>query len=442
MSQSASSPSVSGTFNFLTNLITLHAPPVSEYWRVQEELRDHSVFAKGGTSARAAREHRAVLVHEVTHFIDATTTIWGLEYNARKNRSARLQREGSEAEYEQGLQVFMLNSAEIRVHKDFTPMHQPNLSLAECTMHYSLSIHPEYGPLLTVSFRHEGKTVFTVPLSMLALLEANAYANEMLSRMLDGDLLADPHERQSVLADIEAAYNALMDRPGFVEYTLLLQLLNRSALGLGLPQRLRVMSAIARVALDADALQIAVFASRVAPVFVLTEAANSVVWDLRRGSSRAIIAFMSILALDGEIDAYDASGKDQLRSDLNSDPFGAVQRILKGTGLLTDGVHAIERKVYLEPIAQGYLHDKIIIPTSMQKNLPLVAGQACADVFSQLTLPDAIDAKGKSSFQFAKRISVAVTKSNLQEAMTFRRIEAHIHANPVSRFLRAIDSAD
>lgn len=62
-----------------------------------------------------------------------------------------------------------------------------------------------------------------------------------------------------------------------------------------------------------------------------------------------------------------------------------------------------------------------------------------AHLCSQLTLPDAIDAKGNPTLEFANRISVAVTKSSLQEKMTFGRIESCIHANPVSRFSTEMD---
>lgn len=388
---------------------------------------------KESRDARAAREHRAVLVHEVTHFIDATTTLWGLGYNARKTRS--VQQHGANVEhYEQSLMVFMLNSSEIEVHKQFKQTPPPDLNLANKEMHFLLSVEKNYGPLLTVTF-HEGKeVVFAVPLSMLALLEANAYANETLSRILDAELLKDERERESVMTEIQTAYETHMRNAGVIEYTLLLQLLNRSSLQFGLAQRMRFMSAIARVALDADALQMSHFAAGLSRILQPTLAAGSTFYDLSRGSSRAVIAFMSIILLDAHFFALDDAGKQLLLTQLNEDPFLVVQHVLKELGYLSRGVREIEQNVSLKTIVQGYLHDKIIIPESLHHNLPLVASKTCADTFDALTLPDAVDKDGKHAFVFGKRIAVNVLKGDLRDKLAFRRIEATVLARTASRF--------
>lgn len=438
MPQFLATPGAVASFDFFTNLITLISLPTYEYRLVEQYLSDRSVFAAGGQAARHARTEKAVLVHETTHFIDATTSLWGLEYNARKTLATELLLRGVEYkdEYAQRMRVFMLNTAEVDAHKMFTKPHKTGVPLGDCEMRHAVVIDPNYGPLILVMYFNKGTRVIDVPLSMLAMLEAHAYANQTLSMILDAEALGNETEREKMLTQIEADYLATMNAATTVEYTMLLLLVNRGFPDLALKHRLRLLSVIVRMALNADAYQMSTFAQSIGMTFNPSEAAESTVWDMLRGASRAVFAFKSILCLHNILSDLDPREKAQVTSEIELDCNRTVHRLLADAGLWVEPLLAsIEIDVPLGSIEQGgFFHDKIIIPESVRKNRALVERSTCADAFDQLWLPDAVDPTCKSRLRFPNRIDVNVINEPSQKFTPFNRLLMHINQQPKTRF--------
>lgn len=438
MPQFLATPGTAASFDFFTNLITLISLPIHEFWQVEQSLRNRSVFAAGGQAAHRARFEKAVLVHEATHFIDATTSLWGLEYNARKTLATKLLQRGEECkdEYAQQMRVFMLNTAEIDAHKMFTKRHEAGVVLGNCEMKHEVVVDPIYGPLIFVMYFNNGTRIIDVPLSMLAMLEAHAYANQTLSMILDAEALLNDAEREKVLAQIEADYVATLNADSTVEYTMLLLLVNRGFSYLALKHRLRLLSVIVRMALNADAYQMSVFAQRIGMTFIPSEAAESTVWDMLRGASRAVFAFKSIILLHDILSDLAPHELAQVASGIESDCYSTVHGLMANAGKWDESCLAsMEVDVSLGIIEQdGFLHDKIIIPESVRKNRARVERSTCADVFDQLWLPDAADPACKKRLGFPNRIAVDVTNAPSQRFTPFRRLSMHIEQQPQKRF--------
>jgi len=144
-----------------------------------------------GTFDRHRSRLRAVLMHEVTHFLDMTTTMAGLQYAIRKN--LLLDSIGTDKEEKQA-GVFMLEAAEYAMHDELViPGKVPAL---DCPIiRQQLRYDERFGAYVSVLYERHGRYEHQVPLSMLSLLEASAIANEYL-RVLCSDLCrSDPLPR-------------------------------------------------------------------------------------------------------------------------------------------------------------------------------------------------------------------------------------------------------
>ncbi len=111
-------------------------------------------------------------VHEMTHFLDSTTTIWGVEYSARLNRYYKYQNE-------QTLGVLAINDAEITSNDNNLILNNSVDKFSK--IKYKLEYSRDLGAAVVLYFLDEYEnTLHLASLSMLALLEGHAYVKEQL----------------------------------------------------------------------------------------------------------------------------------------------------------------------------------------------------------------------------------------------------------------------
>ncbi|EFF73136.1 hypothetical protein HMPREF0004_5466 [Achromobacter piechaudii ATCC 43553] len=381
-------PDSDASFDFFSNTIQLERLKDKDKVRLEQWLRDRSLFRQGGQPAIDASNDKADLVHEATHFMDATTTLWGLEYNYRKSRVLEKLQKGESPD--EAVKVFMLNCAELEAHTSMT--QQLDVAcLAECVMKHKLVQHDTYGPMVMIEFQDEGKTVQTVPLSMLSILEANGYANETLSRIIDAEHLTDPDERTVALAIATSNYSRTMNDAERSEYTLLLHLINRACDDVPLKERLILVSKLIRAVLDLNALDLSKLANRLAPSFLNRSAGEALTWELRRGTSRPVVVFKAILAMDGFLTEAKAKGcREQYLQQFVSDPASIFELAVDEKVDVIDPVaSSIERKVYMDRLEQDWgTLDHWIIPASVAVNRTALLHKTCAEAFDELVYPD------------------------------------------------------
>ncbi|MDD4950589.1 hypothetical protein [Sulfuricurvum sp.] len=133
----------------------------------------------------------SILWHEYTHFLDHSTTLWGIEYNIRTlNLYNTIYEKRSPEDIDNRYEVFCMNLAEKRLH-DLIKKSDKKIDNST-TVGYrlnhdeALGVYVEYvlydkaRVIYDANRRPIGDPICQIPLSMLAIIEANAYAQEIL----------------------------------------------------------------------------------------------------------------------------------------------------------------------------------------------------------------------------------------------------------------------
>ncbi|PYE31505.1 hypothetical protein DFP83_1095 [Idiomarina fontislapidosi] len=119
-------------------------------------------------------------IHESVHFIDSTSTLWGMEY------TCRLYNCFNSNNSKEAIEVFLVNDSEIEQHAH-SRIPTTTAFIEYRTMRSILSYNPRYGAYINFKYySHDGNRfseVFSTPLTMLALLEGHAYAQELLTAL-------------------------------------------------------------------------------------------------------------------------------------------------------------------------------------------------------------------------------------------------------------------
>jgi len=331
-----------------------------------------------------AVEIRALLMHEATHFLDLTTTAWGHEYTVRKALLMDKIRSGQPCHRQ--LSVFRLNTAEIEVHRAL--LEASKTSLEGCELQHCLRTDETYGPHIAIVYSHSQTIKHVVPLSMLAVIEGHATANEVIRKILDISRL-DTIPRRISMSQIEDEFDKHLFDPAMTEYTSLLYLLRIHFRDFTLLELLQAFSAIARFSLDIDSLDMAMLADFVG--FAPTSSGTVLAMDMRRGSSRAVICFKTILFIYEWI--QDNPRQEASRLALfKGTPSSAIQESWEARGMKFLGAFAknIEFQASITTLKSLEAYpDHEIISQSMQHNSKkLLQSAAGTYEFSDLCLLD------------------------------------------------------
>lgn len=423
------------TFDFFGNFIQLRRLVSRDKPRVHRWFKDDSVFVSGGQDAIDARTDKASIVHEATHFLDSTTTMWGFEYHSRKAQVLRQLADGTDAG--PAFDVFMLNTSEIDVHSALIEKHRV-ARLSECKMMHVVRQHPSYGPIIIVQFHDDAGVVQAVPLAMLAVLEASAYANEILSRITDCQLLSDPDERSVSLHEVERDYKSYLDNQDRVEYTLITHLVERSLkVDLSLEQRMRLLARLARAALDIGVFEMSMFATGIADTFINRSAGAAVTMDMRRGSNRAVVLFKSIIALDGMLASSAEKERADFLADVQCHPHKLIEIITGEVFSRESGLYQTELKAMTDGLSTDVgLADHLIVPSSLQHNRPILEASTCADAFRRLAIIDPIMADD-TSLDLPNRLPIEISKLMNERIHTLIALEQVYKSTAHSKFFIA-----
>lgn len=268
---------------------------------------------------------RALLKHEVTHFLDMTTTAWGGQYTMRKLQLLRkLQSGGSECE--DADKVFALETGELEVHANLVQSGPWPTSFCDAIAH-ELIYREEYGVVLMVEYQKNGMYCHKVPVSMLSLLEANATASEYLSLIQCAQSQQDVVEKRLGMEELYRRYEALLDDPARLEYSSLLHLTRVHFSWLSLAQQLELVAAIARFSLDASPFTIGPIANHIQRSFKKMEYGDAISMELRRDSYRHLIFFKTVLFMYGWLHNMRISRRPKVEALVRSRPMRAIKHL-------------------------------------------------------------------------------------------------------------------
>lgn len=311
-----------GTYDFLSSIIQIKryrrnakaelelalSTPTSEEWSDYWPVRTN--FA-------------SLFVHEATHFTDCTTTTWGLEFNYRK--FLLMNAVSSQKEYIQPLSVFMLNAAELHSHEEL--IKQGKISLTSATsMTHTVEINSSLGPIINIHYNLNGKPFQSVPLSLLSVLEANAYSNEVLYKILACEKLNDCEQKFEYRNKIESDFYELLSDNAQSEYTLLINLVKIHSPYLTLKELLVYVSVLCRFTLDLNDMGCSVVSNYIERTIGQKAAGSTISHDLRRAGSRAVIFFKTALGIHQWINEAEFEDGARIKKLLANNPLIAISQ--------------------------------------------------------------------------------------------------------------------
>ena len=318
----SSTAKIHGHYDFFTGLITLDKFTENDLPLIESALIK-SPPPTNAPEAITLRDIRALIKHEVTHFLDHLTTIWGIEFLYRRSRLVEsLMHVGADAQ--QPLGVYLLNATELQMHGDLIKIHK-DIAFDKCdVVRHQLVQSRLYGPIIIVKFFQNDDLVCDVPLSMLSLLEANAIANEYLARFDD---LTHMDQEDRVIAEkaVERRLHKILNEPNLAEYSVLIRLAKIHFTFFDTRQLLSYMSVLVNFCLNASIFSLGAITENIRHSFGNRNIGDGIWADLCRGMSRHVIAFKTIMFMYNWIHTSSPEKRQNLVRVMVSDPYHAIE---------------------------------------------------------------------------------------------------------------------
>jgi hypothetical protein len=318
----SSTAKINGHYDFFSGLITLDGFSEKQVPLINLALTESPPQCNTPQSIEL-RDIRALVKHEVTHFLDHLTTIWGREFLYRRNLLMQ-SLTNDEGDITERLEVYSLNLAELQMHSDLVKIHK-NVPFSQCNIcRHELTYHERYGPIVIVKFFHDDSLVSDVPLSMLSLLEANAIANEYLTRF--DDLANMPQESKDIAeAAVERRLQKILDESELSEYSVLIRLAKMHFTFLDTYHLLRYVNMLVNFSLNAPTFSLSTFSELIRHSFNNKRVGNGIWADMCRGMSRHIIAFKTIMFMHNWINLASVEKRQQLVALMAASPYEAIE---------------------------------------------------------------------------------------------------------------------
>lgn len=314
-----SSPDNDGTFDYFSNILTLlnceEADSADVYAALTWEI--------GTPIDRRTLTIRSLIYHEITHFLDLHTTMWGHQYVYRKLNFVQSLISVS-ADTKDKLEVFAIETGEIDIHKELVQVG--NVAPRECgRLTHSIRHEEKFGIVLLIKYCIGDTVHHEVPLSTLSLLEAHATANELLSRLeYASSLRTDPIEAAVIKRETADIFDALLNDTSRLEYSVLLNLAKIHFTELSLASLMSFVAILSRFSLNVTFQALGIIANRIEESFQNGHLGHYLSMELRREAQRALIFFKTILFMYEWKESLNQEAKNRYLSLLESDPLAAI----------------------------------------------------------------------------------------------------------------------
>jgi len=298
-------------FDFITYFITLKRDK-----RQQQDITNVLKKDYKGKKFNNSFEENVycTVFHEVTHFLDLTTTVWGLEYSYRKLRVIKNNFDPNI------LDVFKLNVAEIEIFNDNKFSWRREIDFNNCVLTHSPVYTENWGAFIVVNIfkdfidRYNYNLIAQIPINMLTVLETNAVATEYLIKLKHS--ISFPNE-------IEKEFDNFINDPRYIEYNILLLLLRRGFNFLTLEKLLIFTKYLIKISLNLDMFSLSSLANIIEKTFENKIIGNTIGMELRRGMSRDILVFKLILIFHSMIE-----NDKHLKKELSQNPKNFLYKFL------------------------------------------------------------------------------------------------------------------
>lgn len=313
-----SAPDSDGTFDYFSNVLTLLQYTQTDFADIQAAIN----WKSNDPMDRRMLKIRALLYHEVTHFLDLHTTFWGRQYVVRKLNFAQ-SLAGDFPDVDERLAVFAVETGEIDIHSEL--IVEGTIPPRACQrLTHQLQYKEKFGVVLIINYCTGDTIHHQVPLSTLSLLEAHATANEFLSILEYAATTSDPVDAAIIKREAQESFDELLDDVSRIEYSVLLNLARIHFPELELKPLMAMISTLARFSLDATFRRIGIIANRIEETFSNRRLGNFISMELRRDSQRALIFFKTVLFMYEWKELLSAEEKDRYLILLAFDPHAAI----------------------------------------------------------------------------------------------------------------------
>lgn len=231
---------------------------------------------------------KSIIIHELTHYLDLTCTLWGLEYNYRKilcyenSISDKLDSIDSK-------KVFYLNFCEV-THLSEKYQYKRKISDYNCVIDFKHDFRytEKHGVILEVFLNYDGH-VEKIPISLLTVFETHALSNEYLSRLSAIRYLTSVQEKTKYIKNLSDDYFNYINNADYNEYNIFLKLLyiHFDKFKFNLKEILSLSSALMGFSLDLSGDKISIIANQIFNS-INSEYKYCILAELQRGLFRHI----------------------------------------------------------------------------------------------------------------------------------------------------------
>jgi hypothetical protein len=261
-------------------------------------------------------EFYKTFIHESIHFLDSTSTLWGIEYSIRLFNCLN---NINEQRY---VEVFALNDSEIDQHTDLShESESKHLSYRE--MRSILSYDDEHGVHIQFKYHDyiDGKLVVVhlTPLSMLAVLEGHAFAQEQLIALELHELKKD-YVSSSL---VECEYKNKLKDVNSTEYTCILAFVDQIFTKLEFKNKLKIVTYGCELVLNIPINMLTFPEAYIDALFLHSdpELISSLKMDFSRGMNRSSLLCLMLIVLSESFDKNPIDEQDSFEKQLEDKLF-------------------------------------------------------------------------------------------------------------------------
>ncbi len=379
------SPDDEGSLDFTTSVILFNSYTASNKKLIRSALNPSTRKNKLIPDEINAYN---LCIHEYTHYLDLTTTAWGMEFLYRRSVAlSKIIAQGKSA-----LSVAMLNAAEINMHNDFNRVHR-QVRLGNLVTKHGLTYSERHGTVIIVYLYMNDTLVAETSISMLSIIEANAVAHEYEGEYkwvacTKGGVDNIQHGR------IDAKFTQLLEDSNRLEYNIIHIIVAIHFPTQSLRHRLKVVATLCRIALNMSSMDLATFANIINDRILNKYLGDALCNDLCRGMSRQVVAFYLVLMLYEYIEETGVT-TELFAQNIEESLPQLVYEMLSYRGFesqLSQKISDLEFGNYLKLLRQK--RDKFILPGTLRAAAfnRKILGAECftSRAFRRLKLPDII----------------------------------------------------
>lgn len=354
-----------GQFNFFSNLIEISRYSGASAPQIEKSLLD----GINKSSTKYDMEATCLLMHEATHFLDMTTTLWGLEFTRRKHLFLENYINGDV------YTTFNINASEVMLHSELSIIHEKT-NLLDCTLHHSYEYHPHHGAYVHIHFADSKKIFCSIPLSMLSVLEANALATEILVEYRYIEIQYLGHQQHEAKQKLKRKVEKILNDYEQSEYSLFFILIKKHFDFLDIKNLALFTQHFIRFTLNLASISLAQMMGPIFSAIKNKEFGASVCEDFGRGASRHVFGLYLIFIIHNNLESKTIT-KEMIIELLDSEANDPIDLIISAINpdktFLSSKFNDIEFEATSEAILENKsAYDYAIISNSINNNTGLI----------------------------------------------------------------------